>query len=56
MELRAAPYPYSKMCELCELCELFVKKSHRYAMGFSYFYSAEFIQKPPNGGLFLYAE
>ena len=23
---RAAPYPYSKMCELCELCELFVKK------------------------------
>ena len=22
----AAPYPYSKMCELCELCELFVKK------------------------------
>ena len=26
MELRAAPYPYSKMCELCELCELFVKK------------------------------
>ena len=26
LELRAAPYPYSKMCELCELCELFVKK------------------------------
>ena len=26
MKLRAAPYPYSKMCELCELCELFVKK------------------------------
>ena len=25
MECRAAPYPYSKMCELCELCELFVK-------------------------------
>ena len=25
MERRAAPYPYSKMCELCELCELFVK-------------------------------
>ena len=25
MELREAPYPYSKMCELCELCELFVK-------------------------------
>ena len=22
MELREAPYPYSKMCELCELCEL----------------------------------
>ena len=22
LELREAPYPYSKMCELCELCEL----------------------------------
>ena len=22
LERRAAPYPYSKMCELCELCEL----------------------------------
>ena len=26
MELRAAPYPYSKMCELCELCELLERK------------------------------
>ena len=22
----AAPYPYSKMCELCELCELLERK------------------------------
>ena len=26
MERRAAPYPYSKMCELCELCELLERK------------------------------
>ena len=26
MELREAPYPYSKMCELCELCELLERK------------------------------
>ena len=30
MERRAAPYPYSKMCELCELCELFVKTAQRF--------------------------
>ena len=29
----AAPYPYSKMCELCELCELFVKNPTALAMG-----------------------
>ena len=27
LELRAAPYPYSKMCELCEL---FVKTAQRF--------------------------
>ena len=26
LERRAAPYPYSKMCELCELCELLERK------------------------------
>ena len=30
LERRAAPYPYSKMCELCELCELFVKTAQRF--------------------------
>ena len=33
---------YSKMCELCELCELLER--HCLAMGFTYFYSAEFIR------------
>ena len=33
LERRAAPYPYSKMCELCELCELFVKNPTALAMG-----------------------
>ena len=38
MELLAAPYPYSKMCELCELCELFVKKFHRFCDGIFFIY------------------
>ena len=38
LEHRAAPYPYSKMCELCELCELFVKKSHRFCDGIFLFF------------------
>ena len=25
MELRAAPYPYSKMCNVCNVCNVFVK-------------------------------
>ncbi len=42
MELREAPYPYSKMCELCELCELFVKNPTAFAMGFTYLSAASF--------------
>ena len=36
---------------MCELCELFVKKNPTaFAMGFSYFYSAEFIRWPSTLG------
>ena len=55
MELRTAPYPYSKMCNVCNVCNALTNKSKRYctavfrrnnptafAMGFSYFFSASF--------------
>ena len=42
---RKSHYPYSKMCELCELCELLERKNPiAKAVGFSYFFSAEFIR------------
>ena len=42
--------PYSKMCELCELCELFVKKSHRFAMGLSLFIRSRIYSLPSTSG------
>ena len=45
---RAAPYPYSKMCELCELCELFVKKSHRFRDGIILFLLSIIFGDPGN--------
>ena len=50
MELRAAPYPYSKMCELCELCELFVKKSHRESGGIFLFLLSIIYSLPSTSG------
>ena len=53
MERRAAPYPYSKMCELCELCELFVKKSHRFRDGIFLFLLSRIYSKAPEWRAFF---
>ena len=42
MERRAAPYPYSKMCELCELLERKIPPLSRW--DFLYESAAEFIR------------
>ena len=47
---RAAPHPYSKMCELCELCELFVKKSHRFRDGIILFLLSRIYSLPSTSG------
>ena len=47
MERRAAPYPYSKMCELCELCELLERKIPPLPRwDLLYLSAAEFIRWP----------
>ena len=47
MERRAAPYPYSKMCELCELCELLERQNPiARAVGFSLFIRSRNYSSP----------